>query len=664
MHISFGKTELTPELGSKKEWLLTNGLGGFASSTIIGENTRRYHGLLLAALHPPVDRRLLVAKLDEDLYINKVRCVLGTNRVRDGYAQEGYRYLLHFQRYPFPTYIYQIDGIFLIKTIIMVHGENTTVVHYRVVNQLKQDLEMFIFPLINCRDFHHTTQENDWPFHQELINNRQVEIAPYSGAPHIYLTSDRAGYAHSPSWYKGMYYYMEEYRGLPCYEDHFIPGYFTLHSQASEEFSIILSTGKIAGFDYEMLANNEKDRCNALLDLAGYSDDFVQKLVLAADDFIVERASTGKKSIIAGYPWFNDWGRDAMIALPGLTLCTGRFQDAREILATFAANTKEGLVPNMFTDAGQEPLYNTVDASLWYFYAVQKYLAYTEDDSFVKDHLWVTMREIIHYYRVGTRFGIAMDRDGLIKAGTPGLQLTWMDAKVGDWVVTPRQGKPVEINALWYNALMLMSELAENPDQQKEYSKLAVTVNRNFLSLFWNEEKQCLFDVVDDANVVDNANKDGRVRPNQIIAVSLPYSALPQKMARAVVKRVFEELYAVYGLRSLSPQDQQFQRHYGGDQYHRDGAYHQGTAWSWLLGHFVTAYRKVFDYSPESFLTARLLLAPMKDHLRDHGVGTISEIFDGGHPFTPRGCFAQAWGVAEILRCYLEDVEKEKLLNL
>lgn len=658
MAISFGISDLNPVIGAGKEWLLTNGLGGFASSTIIGENTRRYHGLLLVSLDPPVDRRLLVAKLDEDLYVNKVRYVLGTNRVRNGYAQEGYRYLLHFQRHPFPTYIYQIDGIFLIKTIIMIHGENTTVVHYRVINPFQKKLSLYIFPLVNCRDYHHITQENDWPFHQEFISNRQVEIAPYSGAPHVYMATDHAEYVQSPSWYKGMYYYMEEYRGLPCFEDHFIPGYFTLHSQTSEEFSITFSTSEIAGFDYEHLEKKERERRNALLELAGHSDDFVQKLVLAADDFIVERASTGKKSIIAGYPWFNDWGRDAMIAFPGLTLCTRRFQDAREILATFSAYTKEGLVPNMFTGPGEEPLYNTVDASLWYFYAIQKYLAYTKDYPFIKEHLWETMRDVIHYYRIGTRYGIAMDDDGLIIAGTPGLQLTWMDAKVGDWVVTPRQGKPVEINALWYNALMFMSELTGIFDKKDEYSELAEQVRQNFLLLFWNEEKQCLYDVV------DGAEKDGCVRPNQIIAVSLPYSALPQKLAQAVVERVFDELYAVYGFRSLSPQEQQFQGHYGGDQYYRDGAYHQGTAWSWLLGHFVTAYRKAFNYSPESLLTVRLLLAPMRDHLRDHGIGTISEIFDGEYPFTPRGCFAQAWGVAEVLRCYLEDVEKEKLVKL
>mgnify|MGYP000938529598 CR=1 FL=1 len=655
MDYCFGKDELNSERCLRKEWLLTNGLGGFASSTIIGLNTRRYHGLLLASLQPPVDRRLSVAKLDEDIYINGKQSVLGTNMVRDGYAQQGYRYLQRFQRRPFPTYTYQIGDVFLIKTIFMVHGENTTVVHYQVVNEFQKEIELYIFPLVNCRDYHHTTHENNWPFQQELLDDQQVEIEPFRTAAHIYLASDRGRYAQSPSWYRGMYYPLEEKRGLPCYEDHFITGYFTLRTRKSEEFSIVLSTRKIAGFDYHIYEKKEKERQQELLEQAGYREGFASQLILAADDFIVSRASTGKKTIIAGYPWFNDWGRDAMIALPGLTLCTKRYQEAREILVTFAEYAKDGLIPNMFTDSGREPLYNTVDASLWYFFSVQKFLEYTKDYSFVKENLWATMQEIINYYHRGTRFEIRMDEDGLILAGSPGLQLTWMDAKVGDWVVTPRQGKPVEVNALWYNALMLMSELTGILGKKDEYSELAVKVAQNFPLLFWNKEKQCLYDVVDEGK------KDERVRPNQIIAVSLPYSALSRESARAVVERVSEELYAVYGLRSLSPGDPGFRERYFGDQYQRDGAYHQGTAWSWLLGHFVTAYRKVFDYSPESLVVARLLLAPMKDHLRDHGIGTISEIFDGTHPFTPRGCFAQAWGVAEVLRCYLEDVENEKV---
>ncbi|MFY9432808.1 MAG: amylo-alpha-1,6-glucosidase [Thermacetogeniaceae bacterium] len=661
MELSFGKNELIADevhhkTFPKQEWLLTNGIGGFASSTIIGLNTRRYHGLLVASLNPPVDRRLLVAKLDEDLYIDDQLYVLGTNQVRDGYAQRGYVYLQRFERYPFPTYTYQMEGVFLIKTILMVHGENTTVVHYKVINPFQKEISLYIFPLLNCRDFHYITRENQWPFQQELIEGKQLKVEPYKESPHIYMVFDQLSYKSDPSWYRGMYYLIEDYRGLPCYEDHHIPGYFYKNFNKSEEFSIVVSTEEVKDFDYDACMKREKERQQQLLEQAGCRDDFIQKLVLAADDFIVYRASTGRKSIIAGYPWFNDWGRDAMIALPGLTLCTRRFQDARDILATFAEHTKEGLVPNMFTD-GEEPLYNTVDASLWFIYAVQKYLAYTKDYAFVKNHLWKTMQEIICCYRDGTRYGIGMEQDGLIRAGSSGLQLTWMDAKVGDWVVTPRQGKPVEVNALWYNALMLMSELAVAMNNRDDYGELAAIAGRSFVDLFWYEEGGYLYDVIEESN------KDPHLRPNQIIAVSLPYSPLPFPKARSVVMRTFEKLYAVYGLRSLSPDDQDFRGDYGGDQYRRDGAYHQGTVWSWLLGHFVTACMKVLD-SQERSTIAHLLIAPFKDHLRQHGIGTVSEIFEGDHPFIPRGAFAQAWGVGELLRCCAEDLRSEKLYSL
>jgi predicted glycogen debranching enzyme len=650
--LSFGRSELNPERGASKEWLLTNGLGGFASSTIIGLNRRRYHGLLIAALNPPVDRRLLVAKLDEDFYIDGERFVLSTNQVRNGYAQQGYRYLLRFRRYPFPEYTYQIKDVFLVKTIFMLYGENTTVVHYLIINGYGRDLKIFIFPLVNCRDYHGTTYENSLPFQQNKLDDRQVRIDPFPGAPPIYLGSDRAEFNVEPSWYRGMYYFVEDIRGLPAYEDHFIPGYFCWDVQDSGEFTLVLSTKAVPEIDYQGWRDRQQRRQEELLRLAGYRDFFARTLCLAADDFIVWRKSTGKKTVIAGYPWFSDWGRDAMIALPGLALCTKRFQDAREILATFAAYVKDGLLPNMFPDAGEEPIYNSVDASLWYFYAVQKYLAYTGDYRFVREELFPVLRSIIDNYRRGTRFQIAMDGDGLIAAGSPGIQLTWMDARVGDWVVTPRHGKPVEVNALWYNALMLMSELSKLWGLRDEYGSLAVQVRRSFLAAFWNEEKQCLYDVVGE-------EPDPSVRPNQIIAVSLPHSVLPKDKAKAVVRKVFEELYIGTGLRSLSSLEPGFQGRYQGDQCSRDAAYHQGTAWSWLLGHFITAYRKVFDYSQESLVVARLLLAPLKDHLCEQGLGTISEIFDASYPFTPRGCFAQAWGVAEALRCFVEDLKGE-----
>jgi predicted glycogen debranching enzyme len=657
MDLSFGKSELGPEIGPTREWLLTNGLGGFASSTIIGLNTRRYHGLLVASLHPPVDRRLLVAKLDEDLFIEGARYALGTNQVHDGYyAQEGYRLLQRFQRQPFPAYTYQIGDLFVIKQIFMVYGHNTTVIHYRIVNESRRPATLHIFPLVNCRDFHDAILENGWPFDQR-VQDRQVEIEPFSGAPHIFLASDRGRYTRAPAWYRGMYYRVERERGLPSHEDHFMPGHFIVQCDASEDLTMIVSAEPIPPVSYEEMEKEALERQSGLLSVAGCQDEFARQLVLAADDFLVWRESTGKRTIIAGYPWFNDWGRDAMIALPGLTLCTGRHAEAREILATFAAYARDGLIPNMFQDAGGEPFYNTVDAPLWLFYAVQKLLQYTSDYAFVKDRLYPTMKEIVEHYRRGTHFQIRMAGDHLVEAGGPGLQLTWMDAKVGDWVVTPRDGKPVEVNALWYNALMFMGELSAALGEPELYGRLAEQAQASFCAVFWNEAARCLYDVV------DGEHRDARLRPNQILAVSLPYSPLSRAQARAVVQKVWQHLYTAYGLRSLSPSDPEFKGRYLGNQLERDAAYHQGTVWSWLIGHFITAYRRVNDRSPASLETAYQMLAPFRDHLRDHGVGSVSEVFDGEQPFTPRGCFAQAWGVAEVLRCWTEELRDARLIS-
>lgn len=655
MDLSFGKSELDPEIAAGKEWLLTNGLGGFASSTIIGLNTRRYHGLLVAAVTPPVDRRLLVAKLDEDLFIDGGVHVLGANQVHDGcYAQSGHVLLQRFERQPFPCYTYQIGDVFLIKRIFMVYGRNTTVVRYRIVNESGRPLTLRIHPLVNCRDFHDAISMNDWPFDQRA-GERQVEIEPFSGAPHIHLASDRAGYLREPAWYRGLYYRAERERGLPCREDHFLPGYFTMECRASEDFTLVVSDEAIPAICGEELEAAAGERRDGLLRAAGYQDDLARQLVLAADDFLVCRPSAGGPSaagrtIIAGYPWFNDWGRDALIALPGLTLCTGRSDEAREILATFAARARDGLIPNMFRGAGEEPLYNTADASLWFFYAVQKLLASTSDYGFVHERLYPAMREIIERYRRGTRFGIRMAEDGLVEAGEEGLQLTWMDARVDDWVVTPRAGKPVEVNALWYNALMFMAELSAAWGEPDLYGGLARQVRAGFRAAFWNGADRRLYDVA------DGGGGDARIRPNQIFAVSLPYSPLSQAQARAVVSSVWKELYTVYGLRSLDCSDPEFKGRYLGNQRERDAAYHQGTVWSWLIGPFISAYLRVNGRSRDSLRTASLMLAPFQDHLRSHGVGTISEIFDGDQPFTPRGCIAQAWGVAEVLRCWTEDL--------
>jgi predicted glycogen debranching enzyme len=649
MDINFGRDDLNAEGAERKEWLVTNGLGGFAASTITGLNTRRYHGLLVAALQPPVRRFLLVSKLDEDLWIDGCRYVLGTNQVRGGYAQEGYRYLERFERFPFPTFIYRIDDVFLSKTIFMVYGTNSTVVHYRLINQTERDISLCLFPMVNARDYHGNISENDWPFRQELSKDgRRVAIEAYPGAPLLYMSSDRAHYIKKRAWYRGMYYAAEAERGLSDFEDHYLPGYFRIHTDHSEEFYLSFSTLEHLPLDYPELLKRALRRRDAVMHLAGDHDEFAATLVLAADDFLVRRQSNGMRTIMAGYPWFCDWGRDAMISLPGLTLCTGRFQTAREILSAFAGYQKGGLLPNVFSDCGGEPLYNTVDAPLWFFFAVQKYLEYTKDYSFIKERIYPIMCRIIEGYRRGTDFQIRMDEDGLISAGSPGVQLTWMDAKVGDWVVTPRCGKPVEINALWYNALRMLSDLAERYGAQADYAALADRVYESFQRLFWNRQLGCLYDVV------DGERCDPSIRPNQILAVSLPYGLLEGQQARAVVDRVWRELYTGVGLRSLSPKDQAYLGHYGGPQRERDAAYHQGTVWSWLIGHFISAYQKVYGAVPESRQMIDLFFQPLKDHLYQHGIGTVSEIFDGDPPHKPGGCFAQAWGVAEVLRSYLE----------
>jgi predicted glycogen debranching enzyme len=456
-----------------------------------------------------------------------------------------------------------------------------------------------------------------------------------------------------------MYYPREEERGENPLEDHFCPGYFEVLLEPGEvkEFSFCASIEDLSpvychsGPD---LLEKERERLNRLLDASGLPDDFSRRLALSADSFIVRRRSTGAKSIIAGYHWFNDWGRDTMIALPGLTLATGRYADAREILKTFARYCREGLIPNMFPDAMGEPLYNSVDASLWFFNAVHKYLQYTGDTAFVLKEIYPVLKDIAGWYIKGTRFNIKMDEDGLILAGAPEMQLTWMDAKVDGWVVTPRQGKPVEISALWYNALVILEGLASVAGEAFPHRGLSQKIKKSFEEKFWCREGGYLYDVI------DGEKADAGFRPNQVIALALPHSPVDPQRAGIILGRVWQELYATYGLRSLSYYDPAYRGVYGGDRLSRDGAYHQGTAWSWLMGPFITAYRKAHRYSAASRKQAEYFISPFKDHLASHGLGHISEIFDGNDPVVPRGCIAQAWGTAELLRAYVEDVLEAK----
>lgn len=649
----FSRSELGSfERGSDKQWVVSNGLGGFASSTIIGANTSKYHGLLFASLRPPGERTLLLAKLDEEVMIGKNVYQLSCNHTGTGIYPVGYNHLQSFELRPYPTYTYAIQDVIIEKVIFMVRETNTTIIRYTVYSGNETTAGFKVTPLVNCRHYHHTTKKNGWPFRQ-TPGKGTVLIEAYPGAPELKLYSDKAAYVPGPGyWFEGMYYQQEDRRGLDPWEDHFMPGDFRIQLSHGESFGIIASTegGKDVGNPFLEQVSSER-RLADIIEKAGFNEEFVNRLILAADTFIVNRKSTGAKTIIAGFPWFTDWGRDTMIALPGLTLVTKRFEEAREILLTFARYAEQGLIPNMFPDQDEDPLYNTVDASLWFFHAVCKYIHYTRDHGFVKKEIYPVLREIIRSYREGTMFNIKMDEDGLISAGESGQQLTWMDAKVGDWVVTPRRGKPVEINALWYNALQVMNQLAKTfQDKNEDYGSLAEKVRASFVEKFWNPKDKCLYDVI----TADG--EDNQIRPNQIFAVSLPYSPLNHGKQMQVVNKVWRELYFSYGLRSLAPSCPGYQGRYAGDVVQRDAAYHQGTGWAWLIGPFVTAFRRVHEYSAESKTIAERFIAPFKAHLWDDGIGTVSEIFDGDPPHTPRGCYAQAWSVAEVLRCYVEDI--------
>lgn len=653
----FGRIEAGNfERGIYKNWIITNGLGGFAAGTIIGANNSKYHGLLFAALRPPGDRRLLLAKLEEEVILRGQSHLLGANETATGIYPDGFGYIQTFELNPFPHFTYVVKDVMLEKTIFMIQGSNTTVVRYSVFCPDEAEITMRITPFVNNRHYHHTTRKNDWPFHQQ-VQEKGTVIEAYEGAPKLCLYSDRALYEKGRGyWFENIFYRNESRRGLDSWEDHYMPGSFVISVKNEDSFAIIASADGEDKVTNPLLKQIEQEKRLAhLVEQSGLSDNFASRLVIAADSFIVDRKSTQSKTVIAGYPWFTDWGRDTMIALPGLTLVTRRFEDARDILQTFARYCKDGLIPNMFPDEGTKPLYNTVDAPLWFFYAVYKYLQYTEDYDFVKREVYSALKDIVKHYREGTHFNIHMDKDGLISAGTEDIQLTWMDAKVGDWVVTPRQGKAVEINALWYNALQIMALLARKfSEQSEEYTELAKRVRKSFVEVFWNQEGKYLYDVV------KGGHKDSSIRPNQIFAVSLPFALLDHTKEVAVVNTVWQHLYFSYGLRSLAPGSPDYKGVYQGDVVERDAAYHQGTGWSWLLGHFITAYRKINDYSSRSREVAMQFILPFKAHLREHGLGTVSEIFDGDTPFRPKGCFSQAWGVAEVLRAYVEDVLEER----
>src|SRR3954451_5804274 len=640
----------------RREWLETNGVGGVSSSTIIGLNTRRYHGLLVAATKPPVGRVVMLSKLEETLFIESQPFDLSANRYAGVVHPQGFRYMKQFCLDPFPVFTYEIQGIEIEKTVFMIHGENSTVVQSQLRKNTHperiKNLRLELKPLIAFREYHSTTHENGAIDPEIEQHPGLAAIAPYEGLPSLYLAHNAVELHKTGDWYRNFEYDAECERGLDFSEDLFNPCILRFDLRLRRQASVIASTERRDVAQAAEYRQAEITRRRNVALSSPIEDAFAQDLVSAANQYIVSRGD--QKTVIAGYHWFSDWGRDTMIAPPGLTLPTGRTDVARSILRTFAQHVDQGMLPNRFPDAGETPEYNTVDATLWFFEAARAYLAYTGDLDFVRDELYPVFVDIISWHVRGTRYGIKVDPSGLLASGEQGVQLTWMDAKVGDWVVTPRRGKPVEIQALWYNALCIMADLANrfgDESGQKRYRNMATVASWSFNRLFWNEKAGCLYDVT------NGAPPDPSIRPNQILAVSLPHVMLPEERAKAVVEKVREHLLTPYGLRSLAPSDRQYRGRYTGGPTERDGAYRQGTVWPWLIGPFLTAYTKVNGGSDAARAQAAEWLIPVRSHLADGGLGHISEIFDGDAPQRPCGCVAQAWSVAEVLRAYVEDVK-------
>ena len=659
MCIEFGRETCgNLDIAESREWLVTNGIGGYASGTVAGLLTRRYHGLLVAALKPPLGRTLLLAKLDETVLYDTGSYSLHTNRWADGIVSpHGYQHIERFSlEGTIPLWRFAFADALLEKRVWMQQGANTTYIQY-TLRRATQPLKLTLKAMVNYRDYHSDTQSNDWRMSVEQVE-QGICVTAYPGAVPLYLLSDSplgasASIVHN--WYYGFDLAVERYRGLKDKEDHLHAATFEVTLNPGEAIAFVASTEKQPNLNGEAALKLRRAQEQKLTGLwnsnrplnAKESPSWINHLILAADQFIVNRLvpeDPNGKTIIAGYHWFSDWGRDTMISLPGLTISTGRPEVARSILRTFARYVDQGMLPNRFPDAGEQPEYNTVDATLWYFEAVRAYYSATNDDNLLAE-LFPVLADIINWHCRGTRYNIHLDpADGLLYAGVAGVQLTWMDAKVDDWVVTPRIGKPIEVNALWYNALRTMAKFARQLGKpHQEYEAIADRAKYRF-SRFWNDKTGYCYDVIDSPD-----GDDALLRPNQIFAVSLPESPLTPAQQRSVVEACGRVLLTSYGLRSLASNHPQYQGEYGGNQYQRDGAYHQGTVWGWLLGPFVLARLRVYK-NPEQ---ARQFLEPMANHLTAHGVGSLSEIFDGDAPMTPRGCIALAWTVAEVLRAWL-----------
>ena len=662
--IQFGR-EICGDLAAaeSREWLVTNGIGGYASGTVGGSQTRRYHGLLVAALQPPLGRTQLVSAIDEIVHYTGADFSLATHRWGSGAVDpKGFLLLEDFHlEGSTPVWTYALADALLEKRVWMRQCENTTFIQYTLLRG-NGALELEMKALVNYRDFHSLTHAGDWRMNIAPVE-QGIKVQAFDGATPFYLKSSSATCEPRHEWYLGCYFAEETERGLEDREDRLFAALFRTKLQMGSSVTLVATTESTALFDGETARAERANHDVKLFHewqarneaLAEETPSWLWQLILAADQFIVKRSPPEEpdgRSIIAGYHWFGDWGRDTMIALPGLTLTTGRADVARQILLGFSRYVDSGMLPNNFPDASGKPEYNTVDAALWFFEAIRQYVVATQDTATLQK-LFPVLAGIIEAHIAGTRYNIHVDpADDLLYAGGPGVQLTWMDAKIGDWVVTPRSGKPVEINALWINALETMAEfarlLANPPDAYERHAAKA----KNSFQKFWNAGRSCCFDVIDSPDV----GTDASLRPNQIFAVSLPISPLTQEQRGTVVDVCARHLLTSYGLRSLAPNEPGYIGHYVGSPRDRDAAYHQGTVWGWLLGPFALAHYRVY----QDRKAALRFLEPLGRQIYASGLGTLSEIFDSDAPFTPRGCIAQAWTVAEVLRAWQEIADEQK----
>ena len=672
------KDKISLEDGLSKEWLIANGIGGFASSTIIGANTRKYHGLLIAPLTPPARRFLMLSKVDESIEINGKEEILYTN-VCERFISDGYKNLVKFEKEYLPKFTYKIGDIVVEKTIAMEYGKNTLVILYKVKNA-NDKIKLKLTPIINFRDFHTMSTNYNFNIRQTIKNNKVKIVVDGQSRYPLYMTCTQGKYIqYEKNIFKNMFYIEEQKRGFYPEEDHSVPGSYEIEIEAKEtkEISFVFSMEEnIEEIDAKKLIKNEKVRLNKLIKNSKLLDDTVvedskkQKeidekngiislLIIAADSFVAYRPSFGLHTILAGYPWFLDWGRDSLIAFEGLLLKTKRFDIAREVLLTFTKDIKYGLVPNGYSGYDNRPLYNSVDSSLLLFEQLNKYIKYTGDYEFVEKNFYRELVKVLEAYKSGIDVdenNIYMDEDSLINSGTENTQNTWMDAKVNGIAATPRNGKAVEINSMWYNSLMIMGDLTKRfkkEEKAKVYYDLAEKVKKSFNKKFYNKDKKCLYDVLGDP----------KIRPNQLFALSLSYPVIDpnSKKAEEIIEVVNKKLYTKHGLKTLAKGEEKYVEIYEGDSTKRDMNYHQGITWVWLFGLYNDAYINMINSSKTAAKKKRLeenytkfkeeVYKTFKKDLKDIGcLGSISELYDSCAPFLPKGAISQAWSVSEILK--------------